>query len=471
VKADPTDWLFDHLGLPVLKEDEQLAISASDAAHELLGCEVPTDLAAGLRRILGEESNGLEIVESITRARAGTPCELRSASGRRVLLSQHATGRALAVVAPAASPARTSLAPVEPTESNPADVNAGVSHELANALGAIAGWARLAKQGRRVQEALDLIEMSAESAWSAAQRVLGGLRTKREKTPESVDLSAFVDEAARLLAPKALAKGVHVRTAIEPGLRVLGDRGSAWSIVWNLAANAVEALSAGGTVELRLSSVGEVAVLIVEDDGPGMNAEQQRRAFEPYFTTKPTGTGLGLPLVKQAVADVGGSIELHSELGRGARFSIALPLAAVAQRQLNLKRSSGVFYAEPIHKRILVVDDDLGLREMVSTALGMRGAEVVAVSNAEAALAQTGPFHVALVDLLLPGMRGDALLAHLREAQLIDVGLLMTGTELPNNLAAGGAPDLLLRKPFELEELFESLAAALGLERDAQQVG
>jgi CheY-like chemotaxis protein len=131
-------------------------------------------------------------------------------------------------------------------------------------------------------------------------------------------------------------------------------------------------------------------------------------------------------------------------------------------RQPNSKRSSGVFYAEPIQQRILVVDDDLGLREMISTALGMRGADVVAVGNAEAALAQQGPFAVAIVDLLLPDMRGDALIGQLRSAGIAELGILVTGTELPAQLAARGKPDVVLRKPFELEELFEALASVLG---------
>jgi signal transduction histidine kinase len=467
VKIEPTDWLFERLGLAVLKDDERSGVAANAIARELLGHESISNLQTGVLHLLGDELSKVEVDDAVARARSGTSCELQGAAGQKVVLSPIRPGQAMAVL----TPLTRALVSAEGGSRTSADVDASVSHELANALGAIAGWARLAKQGRRVQEALDLIEMSADSAWSAAQRVLGGHRHKREKAPESVDLSAFVDEAARLLAPKAVAKGVQVRSAIEPGLRVQGDRGSAWSIVWNLAANAIEALSPGGTVELRLSRVGEVAVLVVEDDGPGMSADQQRRAFEPYFTTKATGTGLGLPLVKQAVADVGGSVDLQSEPGRGTRFNVALPLAPGSAQRLNLKRSSGVFYAEPIHQRILVVDDDLGLREMICTALGMRGAEVVAVSNAEAALLQHGPFAVAIVDLLLPGMRGDGLLARLRESHLIEVGMLMTGTELPGNLAPGGHPDLLLRKPFELEELFEGLAIGLNRDRDAQRVG
>jgi signal transduction histidine kinase/ActR/RegA family two-component response regulator len=454
-------WVYDQLGLLALREEDG-GIAVSAALRQMLGSDEHPSLGTALRALLGDGFDTRALDRAIVTARSGTPHELAGPRGERLLIAPSAPGRAQAVIVPAPRG-------VDAATSKRADLTAGVSHELANALGAIAGWARLAKQGRRVQEALDLIEMSAESAWSAARRMLGNGREQGgDKEHESVDLSSFVDEAARLLAPKSMAKGVRVRTSIQPGLRVRGDRGSAWSIVWNLAANAVEALSPGGTVELRLSGTRDAALLVVEDDGPGMSEEQQRRAFEPYYTTKAAGTGLGLALVKQAVSDVGGSVELKSEPSLGTRFTVVFPLASgSAQRASNTKRSSGVFYAEPIHQRILVVDDDLGLREMIATALGMRGAEVVAVGSAEAALAQQGAFALAIVDLLLPDLRGDALLVRLRNAGVAEVGLLVTGTELPANLAAGGAPDVVLRKPFELEELFEALALALERARQA----
>jgi CheY-like chemotaxis protein len=193
-----------------------------------------------------------------------------------------------------------------------------------------------------------------------------------------------------------------------------------------------------------------------------MSPEQQQRAFEPYFTTKATGTGLGLSVVKQAVSELGGRIELKSEPGLGTRFTVVLPrVGSQSQRPAQTKRSSGVFYAEPLYQRVLVVDDDLGLREMVSTALSMRGAEVVAVGTAEEALAQRGRFGVVIIDLLLGEMRGDALLAALRQSGLARLGLLMTGAEIPDALAPGGTPEAALRKPFELEELFDTLADVL----------
>jgi signal transduction histidine kinase/CheY-like chemotaxis protein len=459
LKSDMDEWLSERLGLAVLWEDEQGRVAGNRPAQALFGRANFRELGSELAEFLGPDAPR-ELESELARARAGSPVEIEGRGKQRVLLTRRTGGRVLAVIAPVRS---------SPQELQASDLAAGVSHELANALAAIAGWARLAKQGRRVQEALGLIQMSAESAWSAAQRLLRDHRGPAE--PETVDLSAFVDEAARLLAPKAMAKHVQVRTVIEPDLHVSGSRGSAWSIVWNLALNAIEALPPGGSVELRLTGSGEAAVLVVEDDGPGMDVQQRQRAFEPYFTTKESGTGLGLPMVRRAVEEVGGTIELHSSSGQGTRFTVALPRAEAPARAADDKHKSGVFHTEPLDQRILVVEDDLGLREMIATALGMRGAEVVAVESAEAALAQRAPFAIAIIDLLLPGMRGDVVLARLRDANLVQCGMLMTGTDLPTGLTGAGQPEFLLRKPFELEELFEGVAAALAAVPLARRVG
>lgn len=456
------EWLSERLGLVVVWEDEWGQVVGNARAQALLSEPPVRELASVLAPLLAEPAHA-ELPAQIARARDGIASELTSVVGQPLLLVQRAPGRAMLVVPPRVGAGATKL--------EASDLAAGVSHELANALAAIAGWARLAKQGRRVQEALGLIQMSAESAWSAAQRLLRDLRGEAEAEFESVDLSAFVDEAARLLAPKAMAKQVQVRTVIEPGIHVPCSRGGAWSIVWNLALNAVEAVSAGGSVELRLGVQGDLALLVVEDDGPGMDAQQQERALEPYFTTKVTGTGLGLPMVLRAVAEIGGTVEVDSAPGRGSRFHVALPRVLSPVRAVADKYSSGVFHTEPIEQRILVVEDDLGLREMIATALSMRGAEVTAVDGSDAALAQRMPFSLAIIDLLLPGMRGDALLARLRDARLVERGMLMTGTELPAGISAGGQPDALLRKPFELEELFEGVAAAVAGEALARRVG
>jgi CheY-like chemotaxis protein len=175
-------------------------------------------------------------------------------------------------------------------------------------------------------------------------------------------------------------------------------------------------------------------------------------------------------MVKQAVAELGGEIELESERGAGTLFRVTLPGVRRASTRPTSKRSSGVFYAEPIEQRVLVVDDDAGLREMIATALSMRGAEVVCVADAKGALEQPGPFALAIIDLLLPGMRGDELLARLRALGVTHTGMLVTGTEPPLELADGGTPDAVLRKPFELEDLFQRLSELLGKRPESSSV-
>lgn len=463
--------MCESLGLPLLEEAGSEGVRLNATAGEMLGAARYASLSAALRPLAGERSAAsLEL--AVRRARAGEPSELVLAEGTRALFVPHGAGRACVVLAPALTLAADDAALQRRALAT--DRSARVSHELANALGAIAGWARLAKEGARVDEALDLIEKSAETAWSAARTVLGEVsgQAAQASDPSVIDLSAFVDEAARLLIPKALKKKVTVRTSITPGLCVAGDRSSAWAIVWNLATNAVEALPTGGMLTLQLTATGPLVHLCVTDNGPGMSEEVSARVFEPYFTTKRSGTGLGLAMVKQAVGELGGTVLLESAHGKGTRFQVDLPRAAHAEtprrRVSSAKRSSGVFLAEHLDGRFLVLDDDAALRDMIATALQMRGAQVVVASTLNEALQDKGPFKVALVDLLLGDQRGDTAIARLRAAGSVKAAVLVTGTDVPRRLTPGGKPDAVLRKPFELQELFERVAEVLGRERAEQ---
>jgi signal transduction histidine kinase len=451
------EWLCSNLGLPLIEEQPDGGLTLNDAARDMLGEGRYATFSNALGPLLGNEVDERTLHDALECARRGEPCELDLVEGLRALVSQNEQGRACVVLAPRDALDSVSLR----RRALATDRAARVSHELANALGAIAGWAQLARQGARVDEALQLIEKSAENAWSAARAVLGEVSGQKAQGGGAVtDLSAFTEEAGRLLLPQALKKGVSIHTHITPGLQVAGDRSSAWAIVWNLASNAIEALPAGGSVSLQLSEAGEHVRLCIADDGPGMSPEVRARIFEPYFTTKNSGSGLGLAMAKQAVIAMGGQIELDSEPALGTRFVVDLPRRRESHHAFRTpdKRASGVFLADSLAGRILVVDDDASLREMIGTALQMRGAEVEVVASLTEALQLRGPFKLAVVDYLLGDQHGDVALAALRAAGLVNVGLLVTGTDVPRKLAAGGEPDAVLRKPFELEELFEHVA-------------
>jgi signal transduction histidine kinase len=453
------DWFCSNLGLPLIEEKSNGELRLNSAARDIAGAGAFPTIAAALGLALGEALEACTLEARLADARRGEPSELTLAEGLRLLIAPADPGHACVVLAPGRAIEDVALQ----RRALATDRSARVSHELANALGAIAGWARLAKDGAPIEEALDLIEKSADNAWIAARTVLGevsGQPQQHALQSPTIDLSEFTEEAARLLLPKALKKNVTIRTTVQPGLHVACDRSSAWAIVWNLACNAIEALPAEGSVTLQLTEAGERVQLCVLDDGPGMSAEVRSRIFEPYFTTKRMGTGLGLAMVKQSVIALGGSIDVESEPQRGTRFVVELPTSRAHARRLS-KRASGVFVTDPIDARILVIDDDASLREMIGTALQMRGAEVELAASLHEALQLRGPFRLAVVDYLLGEHRGDAALAGLRAANLAHVGLLVTGTDVPRKLVAGGEPQAILRKPFELNDLFEQIAELL----------
>jgi two-component system cell cycle sensor histidine kinase/response regulator CckA len=465
------EWLCGSLGLPLIEEQPEGGIGLNGAAREMLGTgDFPTIVAA-LGPLVGETVDMSALESSLAQARRGESNELALVDGLRALVSPAPRSPGLACVVFAPQGALDAVALQRRALAS--DRSARVSHELANALGAIAGWARLAREGVRVDEALELIERSADNAWSAARTVLGEVsgQTSMSSRPQVMNLSEFIDETARLIIPKALKKNITVHTQITPGLYVAGDRSSAWALVWNLATNAIEALPSGGELRLELASHGDHVSFSVNDNGPGMTTEVRARVFEPYFTTKASGTGLGLALVKQAVLALGGHIELESQVGEGTSFLVELPRSNGALSEPPPKRPSvslrttGVFMSESLEGRFLIIDDDAALREMIATALEMRGAEVCPAASLNEALKLEGPFRLAVIDFLLGDQRGDVAIARLREEGMIDRALLVTGTDVPRKLVAGGEPDAVLRKPFELDELFERVSELL--ERDA----
>jgi signal transduction histidine kinase len=173
---------------------------------------------------------------------------------------------------------------------------------------------RIRDAGERIQRlARDLITYAKPSA----------------DQPEPLDLGSLLDQVARMCDPALRDAKARVRLELEPAPRILGARASLLQVFVNLVTNAAHALPPdGGTVTLGLSARGEQLVARVTDDGRGMPAEVRARIFEPFFSTKEggRGVGLGLSIVQGIVARHGGTIEVSSEPGRGTSFTVTLPV-------------------------------------------------------------------------------------------------------------------------------------------------
>ncbi len=447
-------WIANQLRLALLEEEEDGTVKGNVHALAPLEGKAPADLFAGVQQLLGDgDAEGAK--NALESARQGKSSAFAPRPGVQVLAIPVGTDRAAALIALQESAVAESVQ----AKAAAADLAAGVSHEVANALSAIVGWAQVARERpdkAPPEEALALIEKSAQVARDATQDLLRMVRhTNHERTRS--DLSAVIRDVVRLLRPEAQTKRVTVHAEVEDSCWVEGKRSQLFSIVWNLAHNAVQMVPAGGEVSIHTRARGTLIDLEVRDNGPGMSESQKERAFEPYYTTRSEGTGLGLAIVRGTVESLGGRIRLDTSPGRGAKFRIQLPEAGVKResetvpKQTRLSRVMKPDQAERAH--VLVVEDDEGVRGLISMTLALSNVESTCVGTAAEALASKGPFSAALVDLTLPDERGDVLLGQLRKKGLVTRAAIMSGAPPPADADPDGHPERWLRKPFDPSDL------------------
>ncbi len=210
---------------------------------------------------------------------------------------------------------------------------AGVAHDVRNPLNAI----KLISS-----HAMDTLKDIPEAAASVRQidtirrevnrleEIVSGflsLARERELEPELTRIDLILEECVRLVQSEAEKKGVRLQTELRAGdTALLLDPKQLSRAILNVLLNALEVCPSGGRVRLFSRITDQSCEIEVRDDGPGMTREVAERAFEPYFTTKPTGTGLGLSLTRGIVEEHGGSISLTTDEGHGTQVLIALPL-------------------------------------------------------------------------------------------------------------------------------------------------
>jgi diguanylate cyclase (GGDEF)-like protein len=210
-------------------------------------------------------------------------------------------------------------------------VASGVAHDFNNVLSTVRGRADLllesvAGDSPAAQDAAAIIRATDRAA-SLVQQLLA-FAHRQELRPSLVDLNDIIVDAlafCEALLPQSITVAFQRGQAVP----VVADAGRLHGVVTNLLLNARDAINGAGDITVASYVEGGDAVLTVTDDGSGMTSEQVRQCFEPFFTTKPGGTGLGLATVHGIIARSGGTILLSSEPGRGSRFEVRLPAAAV----------------------------------------------------------------------------------------------------------------------------------------------
>ncbi len=361
----------------------------------------------------------------------------------------------------------------------------GIAHDFNNILGAILGYAELAREdsltGMAKPQDIGQIIKAAERAKALVQQILTFSR-KMEPQRRPMDLNQEVRRAVELLG-RTLPKMIGIDLRLAPELRrVNADPGQVTQIILNLAANAFHAMPEGGRLVITTEDLavedrtcptcgeriqGDWVVLIISDTGQGIAPQDLPRIFDPFFTTKEVGkgTGLGLSMVHGIVTGHGGHIQCESNPGQGTTFRVYLPAQALLGRPQ--QEESGPWLAPGGPETILLVDDEEALLLLGQRLLSSAGYEVHLAHSGEEALEAYRRLKPGLalvvMDLGMPGIGGQKalkeILAQDPEAKVVIASGYAAQDQVKDALSSGAAG--YVAKPFRRGELLATIRGVL----------
>jgi PAS domain S-box-containing protein len=353
----------------------------------------------------------------------------------------------------------------------------GIAHDFNNILVVILGNLELlrmhVKKDSYAQELIDTVLRATLHGQDLISQLLAFSRG-RQLNPQPVDINQLVDGLVRLLR-RTLGATIRISTALAAEVAVvLVDAAALEAAALNIALNARDAMMPeGGTLTIRTARVevheppateddlspGAYAMLALDDTGSGMSPEVAARVFEPFFTTKGGrgGTGLGLSMVYGFAKQSGGGVTIVSEEGRGTTVRLFLPLALSEQNITHV--ATAKTDAPVVSRKILVVEDDAGVRNTLRRQLESRGHHVVVADDAVEALRllqDSGPIDVVITDVVLGGSMDGIELANAARGARPDLPVVFISgytavPEAQERIRATGAP--LLYKPATIAQL------------------
>jgi two-component system cell cycle sensor histidine kinase/response regulator CckA len=346
----------------------------------------------------------------------------------------------------------------------------GIAHDFNNLLGGILAEAELIESdlaaGLSAGEEVARIKAVAIRGAEIVRELMIYAGQDQASLAEPVDLSRLVEEMLELLKV-SISKQAVLHINLDQNLpEVWGNAPQIRQVLMNLVINASEAIGEQiGVIQVATSRVtgsqssGQYVRLEVSDTGSGMTEEAKAKIFDPFFTSKFAGRGLGLAVVQGIVRDHGGAIDVVSAPGQGATFQVLLPCAMKRALKPSAGSSTGVEQANNRVGTILVVEDEELLRVAVSKALRKRGFSVIEASDGSAGMdlirKHKEDIDVILLDVTLPGRSSREIFDEVRRIRP-NLKVILTSAYDKNtvDVAFTGLPVThFLRKPFQLSDL------------------
>jgi two-component system cell cycle sensor histidine kinase/response regulator CckA len=361
----------------------------------------------------------------------------------------------------------------------------GVAHDFNNLLMVISGYTEVLLEqlepGSGLQQKAQAVQQAADRATTLTRQLLAFSR-KQLLELKVVDVNSIVSDMERLLRP-LIGENIELITRLSAGqAHTRADAGQLEQVIMNLVVNAKDAMPDGGRITIQTTNVtlddsyrrehtliqaGRYVLLSVGDTGCGMDKETQSRIFEPFFTTKEKskGTGLGLSTVYGIVKQSGGYIFAQSEVNRGTIFRIYLPQVEDPTDSAGTVTTARAETGGS--ETVLLVEDEESVRQLVRETLESKGYTVIEAENGEAGLRvaqeHSGPIHMVISDVVMPGMSGRELVKRLAETRPETKVLYLSGyTEdaiIHQGVLEPGTA--FLQKPFTLQTLSRKVREVL----------
>jgi signal transduction histidine kinase/CheY-like chemotaxis protein len=350
------------------------------------------------------------------------------------------------------------------------ELASGVAHDFNNTLAGILGRAQLlldTRDPRKIESGLNIIIKTAKDGAKTVKRIQDFARQRRDHDFQLVDVRQLLLDVGEITRPRwknrAEAQNIHITLEMHCAhdLMIMGDESEMREVLVNLVFNAVDAMPNGGELVMAARKAGEAIEISVGDTGTGMTEETRLRVFDPFFTTKDhLGMGLGLAVSYGIIRRHEGTVDVESELGVGSTFRIRLPIplkgAPGVQKSLfplNTKRRNSS------QTRILVVDDEEYVRDLLRDILQKEGCEAVVAGGGYQALSlfDNGNFDAVFTDVGMPDMNGWELSRAIRQRDSkIPVAVITGwGEAVGSHERLAAKVDWVLAKPFDKHQIVE----------------
>jgi PAS domain S-box-containing protein len=348
------------------------------------------------------------------------------------------------------------------------ELAAGVGHEINNPLVIGHGNLLRLKKNKSLNEEDRKSIKNIEHALERIETITKGLRNFSRFCDEKevIDVCLVVKDTISFVEKIYQNEGITITLSCDLEKSFIkANRAEIQQVVLNMLSNAKDATE-GNMKRLINLSVDEVdgnVQIIVEDNGCGIKKELQNKIFNSFYTSKEfdKGTGIGLSICDQIIQNHGGEIKVESELGRGCKFYIQIP----STKEKYLFSSKPVRSEDKLNKtdmKILIVEDEKGIRELLAELLSLSGCHVDYAENGVTALKmiEVGAYDLVISDIKMPKMNGKELLSKIRENKTITqpkVILITGGADLKEIESISYQCDGSLSKPFQDSELIESI--------------